>query len=84
MTLERDGEVIARGRGADALGSPWRALLWLNRALVVEGLSLEPGDIVLTGALGPVSAFSPGEAAGRYRVAIEGLGSVTVAISAGR
>ena len=83
VALERDGQEIARGRGADALGSPWRALLWLNRALVAEGAALEPGDIVLTGALGPVSAFSPGEAAGRYRVAVEGLGSVALTITAG-
>ena len=82
VTLERDGQEISRGRGADALGSPWHALLWLNRTLVAEGAALEPGDVVLTGALGSVRVFSPGQAAGRYRTTVEGLGSVEVTITA--
>jgi len=83
VTLERDGRVISRGRGADALGSPWRALFWLSRRLADAGTPLEAGDVVLTGALGPVRAFSPSEAQGHYRAAVEGLGSVEVTITSG-
>ncbi len=81
VVLERDGEGIGRGRGADALGGPWRALLWLSHALLEDGRALEPGEVVLTGALGPVQVLAPAEAAGRYRVTVEGLGSVGVTIT---
>lgn len=84
VVLERDGDRIGRGRGADALGSPWLALLWLSHALLDAGGALEPGEIVLTGALGPVHAFAPDEAAGDYRVTVEGLGSVGVTITPAR
>jgi len=81
VVLERDGEVIGRGRGSDALGDPWLALLWLSHALLEAGSALEPGEIVLTGALGAVQVLAPNEAAGRYRVTVEGLGSVGVTIT---
>ena len=81
VVLERDGEGIGRGRGADAMGSPWLALLWLSHALLEAGRALEPGEIVLTGALGPVQVLAPNQAAGRYRVTVEGLGSVGVTIT---
>jgi 2-keto-4-pentenoate hydratase len=74
--LERDGQVIGRGRGGDAMGDPLRALQWLARDLASRGRSLEPGDVVLTGALGAVQVLAPGEAAGRYRARIEGIGEV--------
>jgi 2-keto-4-pentenoate hydratase len=81
VILERDGEVMGRGRTSDALGSPWRALLWLSHVLLEEGRALEPGEVVLTGALGPVQALAPESAAGRYRARVEGLGSVAVTIT---
>jgi 2-keto-4-pentenoate hydratase len=82
--LERDGRILGRGQGSDALGSPWLALLWLARELRERGLALEAGEVVLTGALGPVHTFAPEAAAGRYRATIEGLGSVEVEIRSPR
>ncbi len=81
--LERDGEVVGRGVGSDALGDPWRALAWLANELVAHGRSLEPGDVVLTGALGPVQVFHPPTTPARLRVRIEGLGEVEAGLAAG-
>jgi len=78
--LERDGEPLGRGVGADAMGGPWQALLWLAQRLHERGARLEAGDVVLTGALGAVHAFAPGEAAGVYRLTLDELGSVEVHI----
>jgi 2-keto-4-pentenoate hydratase len=78
--LERDGRVLAQGRGADAMGDPWIALLWLVRDLAARGRSLEAGEVVLTGALGRVQVFAPEEAAGRYRARVDGLGQVEVEV----
>lgn len=80
IVLERDGREVGRGQAGDALGSPWRALLWLSHALLHEGRALEVGEVVLTGALGPVQGLLPSKAAGRYRVTVEGLGSASVEI----
>ena len=79
--FERDGQVVGRGLGADALGDPWRALAWLANDLVAHGRALEPGDVVLTGALGPVQVVAPEAAPTDLRVRIEGVGDVEAAFS---
>lgn len=76
MTLWRDGVVVSRGVGADCLGSPLNAALWLANELASRGTPLCAGDVVLTGALGPMAAAEPGNV---FEARISGLGSVRVA-----
>jgi 2-keto-4-pentenoate hydratase len=73
MTLERDGEVLSHGNGAACLGNPLNAAVWLADRMVQLCTPLRAGDVVLTGALGPMVAVKE---AGTYTVQIEGLGSV--------
>ena len=49
--LRRDGAVVATAAGAAALGHPAQAVAWLVDDLARRGESLEPGSIVLSGAL---------------------------------
>lgn len=51
VELSRDGEVVDRGVGANALGSPLLALAHLADALASRGAALAAGDVVTTGTL---------------------------------
>jgi 2-keto-4-pentenoate hydratase len=73
MVLERRGEPISTGAGAACLGNPLTATLWLARKMVEVGRPLRAGDLVLSGALGPLVPVSPGDV---LELRISGVGSV--------
>lgn len=74
MALELNGEVASLGAGVACLGHPLNAAAWLARTLASLGSGLGAGEVVLTGALGPMVALRPGD---RVRAEIGGLGAVS-------
>ncbi|MFY1632716.1 2-keto-4-pentenoate hydratase [Solwaraspora sp. WMMB335] len=78
MVLESAGEPVSVGAGAACLGNPLHALAWLASTLATAGDPLRAGDVVLTGALGPMVQVSPGAA---YEARIAGLGGVRTRFS---
>ncbi|MFF9509076.1 2-keto-4-pentenoate hydratase [Streptomyces sp. NPDC014724] len=77
MVLQRDGEPVSFGAGHACLGSPVVAVAWLARELAAREQPLRAGDVVMSGALGPMVPIS---GPGRYRLALDGLGEVEAVI----
>ncbi|MEQ8839202.1 2-keto-4-pentenoate hydratase [Haliea sp.] len=73
MVLERNGEAVAHGCGAACMGNPLNAAEWLVRTMLRQGLPVAAGNIILSGALGPMVSF---DARCAYRARIGGLGEV--------
>jgi 2-keto-4-pentenoate hydratase len=78
--LEHAGEPVSVGAGAACLGNPAHAVAWLAETLARAGRPLRAGDVVLSGALGPMVGVTPGAA---YEARISGLGSVRTCFSGG-
>jgi 2-keto-4-pentenoate hydratase len=79
MVMECRGEPVSVGAGAACLGHPVNAVRWLAEEMVKRGRPLSAGDVVMSGALGPMIGVEAGQV---YEVRINGLGSVRAAFAA--
>lgn len=79
MSMRLDGEAVSTGSGAACLGDPLEALRWLATTARELGQPLRSGQVVLSGALGPMVPVTPGA---RVSATITGLGEVHTTFSA--
>jgi 2-keto-4-pentenoate hydratase len=77
MVLSRDGALVDTGAGAAALGNPLEVVAWLANTLAGDGIALEPGHLIMTGALHAAVPMAPGE---QYLAEFDRLGSVRIAV----
>lgn len=75
MAMRKNGRVVSTGAGAACLGHPVNAVVWLANKLGEFGQGLKAGQVVLSGALGPVCDVADGD---YVEAEISGLGRVTV------
>lgn len=80
MIITRNGETVATGAGAAALGDPVSAVAWLANTLAPYEVVLEPGQFIMTGALH--AAFAP-VAGDVVRAEFDRLGTVSMNFAGG-
>jgi 2-keto-4-pentenoate hydratase len=74
ISLTFDGREINQWRGS--LDDQWKAALWLTNTMLVQGWTLEPGQVLIAGSLGQ---DAPGEA-GAYVADFGKLGRISFQI----
>ena len=70
MEMLLNGKKVSVGVGAACLGNPLIAVQWLASKMVEVGRPLEAGDLVLSGALGPMSNVAAGD---RFTIHVQGF-----------
>jgi 2-keto-4-pentenoate hydratase len=82
MSMFRDdaegASLVSTGTGADCLGDPLAAVAWLANEARYRGAPLRVGDVILSGALGPMVAVAPGD---MFVAELGGLGTVTASFT---
>jgi 2-keto-4-pentenoate hydratase len=80
LKLIRNQETIRQSPASEVLGDPWNSLLWIANHLVNDGLTLEPGMVVVSGTAAPAYKVKGEEIKGEYEGDCGALGKVTMMI----
>jgi 2-keto-4-pentenoate hydratase len=80
VVLTRNGELVATGAGAAALGDPLHAVAWLANTLHPLGVTLQAGHVVMTGALHASVPLAEGDV---FRAEFDVLGPVGLVVVRG-
>lgn len=78
MIATRNGELISTGVGAAVQGSPLNSVAWLADTLGSLGVPLLAGEVVLSGALGPLIQIATGD---RLEMRVLGIGACSVSFA---
>ena len=72
VTVTRNGRPLSEGYGAAVQGSPLTAVAWLANTLGAYGVTLDAGDIILSGSLVPLAPAVAGDV---FAMMLDGVGS---------
>jgi 2-oxopent-4-enoate/cis-2-oxohex-4-enoate hydratase len=61
VRVSKNGASLSRGLGSAVQGSPLAAVAWLANTLGAYGVTLDAGDIILSGSLVPLEPARPGD-----------------------
>jgi len=78
MALLKNKQQVSVGVAAACLGHPLNALMWLANKMIEVGRPLSKGDIVLSGALGPMVEVNKGDV---FEAHIQGFAPLTLAFN---
>jgi 2-keto-4-pentenoate hydratase len=77
MSMSKHGVTVSVGAGSACMGHPLRAAYWLARTMVQRGQGLCAGEVILSGALGPMVSVARGDV---IQARIGELGNVACSI----
>lgn len=78
MVVKKNGNIISEGIGAAAMGSPVNCVAWLANTLGQFGITLNAGDIILSGSLVPLEPVTAGDV---MTLTIDGIGDCAVSFT---
>jgi 2-oxopent-4-enoate/cis-2-oxohex-4-enoate hydratase len=71
----KNGEKLSQGYGSAVQGSPLASVAWLANTLGNYGVTLDAGDVILSGSLVPLAPAAAGD---EFRMELSGLGSCSI------
>jgi 2-oxopent-4-enoate/cis-2-oxohex-4-enoate hydratase len=74
VSVTKNGSPLSEGTGAAVQGNPAEAVAWLANTLGAYGVSLDAGDIILSGSLVPLEPASAGDI---FEMTLHGIGTCT-------
>ncbi|MDP3675602.1 MAG: fumarylacetoacetate hydrolase family protein [Novosphingobium sp.] len=74
VTVTKNGAPLSEGYGAAVQGSPLEAVAWLANTLGAYGVTLDAGDVILSGSLVPLEPAVVGDV---FEMVLEGVGTCT-------
>lgn len=72
VTVTKNGAPLSEGKGSAVQGDPAQAVAWLANTLGVYGVTLEAGDVILSGSLVPLE---PAVAGDQFHMTLHGIGT---------
>ncbi|HTJ63187.1 MAG TPA: fumarylacetoacetate hydrolase family protein [Alphaproteobacteria bacterium] len=75
VTVMKNGQFLSEGLGAAVQGSPLAAIAWLANTLGPYGVTLNAGDIILSGSLVPLEPARPGDI---FSMELSGVGATSI------
>ena len=78
LRIVHNGSLAAEGLGAAVLGHPAASAAWLVNKLAAFGVGLEPGDVVISGA---ICKMLPARRGDRFEFSLTGQPALTVTFS---
>jgi 2-oxopent-4-enoate/cis-2-oxohex-4-enoate hydratase len=75
MRVWKNGVPLSEGLGSAVQGSPLASVAWLANTLGRYGVSLDPGEIILSGSLVPLETARAGDS---FQLRLEGVGDASI------
>jgi len=74
VTVTKNGSALSEGYGSAVQGDPAQAVAWLANTLGAYGVTLDAGDVILSGSLVPLEPAVKGDV---FEMTLHGIGSCT-------
>lgn len=78
VSVWKNDQPLSQGLGSAVQGSPLASVAWLANTLGRYGVTLDAGDVILSGSLVPLEPARPGD---RFRLELEGVGDAAIRFS---